>query len=79
MHPVERLPVTFAGLENGHFGSHYILVDDFVQAVTLAKLPPNHAWDAARYTAPGLVAHTSSMREGEWLGIPDFGRPAPLS
>jgi len=38
-------------------------------------LPPNHIWAAARYCAPGIVAHESARRDGERLPIPDFGDP----
>lgn len=75
MHPVERLPEAFAGLPNGHAGSHQFLVDDFVQSCVNGTLPPNNAWDAARYTLPGLVAHESSLRGGELLPVPDLGDP----
>jgi predicted dehydrogenase len=75
IHPVERLPREFAGLGNGHFGSHQFLVDDFVKALDQYVLPPNHVWDAVKYSAPGLVAHESAKREGEMLDIPDFGTP----
>jgi len=75
VHPVDRLPATFRGLPNGHYGSHQFLVDDFVKAVSWGQLPPNHAWNAARYCIPGLVAHESSKRNGEMLEIPDFGDP----
>ena len=37
------------------------------------KLPPNNAWDAARYMIPGLVAHESALQGGALLDIPDFG------
>jgi len=75
VHPVHRLPTSFDNLRNGHLGSHQFLVDDFAKAVATGLLPPNHAWDAAKYCAPGLVAHESCMREGELLDIPDFGLP----
>lgn len=75
VHPVARLPRSFAGLPNGHFGSHQFLVDDFVKSVASHRLPPNHVWNAARYCAPGLVAHDSSLQEGRMLAIPDFGDP----
>jgi hypothetical protein len=39
------------------------------------KLPPNHVWAAARYCAPGIVAHESAKREGELMKVPDFGEP----
>lgn len=75
VHPVSRLPRSFIGLNNGHLGSHQFLVDDFVKAVVTGKQPPNHAWAAAKYCAPGLVAHVSALREGELLPIPDLGEP----
>jgi predicted dehydrogenase len=77
IHPVDRLPKGFGGLHSGHMGSHQFLVDDFVKAVITNTLPPNHVWAAARYCAPGLVAHQSARRNGERLEIPDFGDPPP--
>ncbi len=75
VHPVDRLPEAFAGLPNGHAGSHQFLVDDFVHACVHGAMPPNNAWDAARYMLPGLVAHESSLRDGELLPVPDCGNP----
>ena len=75
VHPVERLPAAFAGLPNGHAGSHQFLVDDFVMACVNGTVPPNNAWDAARYMLPGLTAHASSLRGGELLPVPDLGDP----
>ena len=74
-HPIERIPKEFVGLPNDHFGSHQFLVLDFVEALSSGKLPPNNVWQAARYNAPGLVAHESARRGGELLKIPDFGTP----
>ena len=72
-----RLPKIYREEPAGsHFNSHPFLVDDFVRAVVDEKLPPNNAWEAARYMIPGLVAHESSLRDGELLDVPDFG-PAP--
>lgn len=73
--PFERLPKEFAGLRNGHAGSHHFLIDDFVRSMQTGTLPPNHVWNAVRYTAPGIVAHESALKEGESLPIPDFGKP----
>ncbi len=56
-----------------HYNSHPFLVDDFVRAVKTGKLPPNNAWDSARYMIPGLIAHESSLKGGELMGIPDLG------
>ncbi len=51
------------------------LVHDFVTACASGQLPPNNAWDAARYMLPGLVAHESALQGGALLPIPDFGDP----
>ncbi|MCL4859640.1 MAG: Gfo/Idh/MocA family oxidoreductase [Caldilineaceae bacterium] len=75
VHSVERLPREFAGLRNGHHGSHQFLADDFVKAVVTGSLPPNHVWAAARYCLPGLIAHQSSLQEGAMLPLPDLGDP----
>ena len=79
VHPVERLPREFAGLPNGHAGAHQFLVDDFVTACASGQLPPNNAWDAARYMLPGLVAHESALQGGALLPIPDFDNPPQQS
>ena len=79
VHDVARLPGEFAGAPNGHEGSHHFLVDDFATAVASRSLPPVNAWEAARYTLPGIIAHRSALRGGERLTIPDFGdAPARL-
>jgi len=75
VHRVERLPAEFENLGGDHAGSHPFLVDDFLKACTWGKLPPNHVWAAAKYCAPGIVAHESAKREGGVLEIPDFGDP----
>ena len=36
-------------------------------------LPPVNAWQAARYTLPGVYALESARRGGERLTIDDFG------
>ena len=73
VHPVHRLPAEFRGLRNGHEGSHQFLVDDFVRAVANGSLPPVNVWEAAKYAAPGIVAHESALKDGEMLAVPDFG------
>ena len=69
-----RVPKTMRNTPNfSHYNSHPFLVDDFVRAVTSGKLPPNNAWDAARYMIPGLIAHESALAGGVLMDIPDFG------
>ena len=68
-----RLPQELRVLPTGHEGSHQFLVDDFARAVAGGTLPPVNAWEAARYTLPGIIAHQSALRGGERLPVPDFG------
>ena len=75
VHHQYRLPDCFAPLPNGHFGSHQFLVDDFMKALMTNKLPPNHAWKAAEYVLPGLVAHQSALHDGETMQIPQIEKP----
>ena len=75
VHPRGRLPPELNGLPNGHYGSHQFLVDDFLRACDRRELAPNHVWQAARYCAPGIVAHESARRGGELLEVPDLGDP----
>jgi predicted dehydrogenase len=75
IHPVHLLPKEFAGLPNGHNGSHQFLVHDFVTACVTGKSPLNNVWQAARYLVPGLVAHESALKGGELMVVPDFGDP----
>jgi len=70
-----RIPSALQALHNGHEGSHHFLVDDFARAVTDGTLPAVNAWQAARFTLPGVVAHESARRGGERLAIPDMGAP----
>jgi predicted dehydrogenase len=63
------------GVYGGHGGSHAYLVHEFVEAVAADRRPAIHAWEAARYFVPGIIAHRSALRGGELLKIPDFGDP----
>ncbi|MDF2723106.1 MAG: Gfo/Idh/MocA family oxidoreductase [Paenibacillus sp.] len=75
---VQRLPEQFKGLPNGHNGSHQLLIDDFCKAAYAGIIPPvNNAWDAARYTIPGLLAHQSALMDGMPFNVPDCG-DAPI-
>ena len=70
---VKALPESFKGLPNGHMASHQLLVDDFCTAVFFGKIPTVSAWDAARYTIPGLLAHESVLKDGLAIDVPDCG------
>ena len=74
---ISRLPASFEGLPTGHMASHQFLIDDFCTAAQNGTLPRVHAWLAARFTIPGLIAHVSAKQGGVPLDIPDFG-DAPI-
>lgn len=44
-----------------------------VTAVKACTLPRVHAWVAARFTLPAIVAYESALRGGERLPVRDFG------
>ncbi|MBQ4638546.1 MAG: Gfo/Idh/MocA family oxidoreductase [Clostridia bacterium] len=73
----KTLPESFNGLTNGHMGSHQLLIDDFCTAVYFDKLPTVNAWQAARYTIPGLLAHESILKDSLPIDVPDCG-DAPI-
>lgn len=70
---VARLPEGFKELASGHMYSHQMLIDDFCKAVHDGTMPLVNAWQAARFTIPGLIAHEAAMQGGVWLDVPDFG------
>ena len=74
---VSRLPAAYEGLENGHMATHKLLVDDFCRAASQDRLPPVHAWEAARYTLPGIIAQQSANAGGILMDVPDLGDAPP--
>jgi len=59
----------------GHGGAEVYLMNEFVSSVRDERLPRVNVWQAVRYLAPGIVAHQSAIRDGEWLDVPDWGDP----
>ncbi|MFP4499542.1 MAG: Gfo/Idh/MocA family protein [Candidatus Hydrogenedentota bacterium] len=56
----------------GHGGSHGYLGDEFLMAIIEDREPlVNIAW-ALNMTVPGIVAHTSALKDGELLKIPHY-------
>lgn len=63
----------------GHGGSHPYLVHEFVSSVVEGRPAAVDARTAAAWTAAGLTAHASAMRDGEPLPVPDFTGPGPAA
>lgn len=64
---------TQGGVYGGHGGSHAFLVHEFCDAIANNRVPAINIWEAARYMAPGVMAHKSAQKDGEWLSVPDWG------
>ncbi len=61
-------------LDSGHGGSHTFLTHEFIDALAKGRRPAIDVHESLAYTAPGIVAHQSSLRGGEAMKVPDFGR-----
>ena len=55
-----------------HHGSHPHLVHEFIRSIVENRKPVIDAVTAARWTAVGVVAHESAMKNGKELDVPDF-------
>jgi len=58
----------------GHHGSHPHLVHEFVRSIIENRTPRIDAVTAANWTAPGICAHTSAMKDGAEIAIPEFDK-----
>jgi predicted dehydrogenase len=69
----ELLPPALAPFaQGGHGGSHPHLVHEFVRSIVEGRPPAIDAARAAHWTAAGLCAHESALRQGEGVAVPDF-------
>jgi predicted dehydrogenase len=58
----------------GHGGSHGYLTDEFVTAILQNRQPLVDVVMALNLTVPGIVAHASALKGGEWMKIPQYRR-----
>lgn len=58
--------------ESGHEGSHTFITHEFIDALTAGRKPAVDVYEAVAYTAPGIVAHQSALKNGLQLKIPSF-------
>jgi len=59
-------------LKGGHGTCEYYMVRDFIDAILSGKQPVQNAVWGANITAPGIIAHESSKKGGQWLDVPGF-------
>lgn len=58
----------------GHDGSHSFITHEFIDALINNRQPAINIYEALAYTAPGIVAHQSALKNGEYMDIPDFDK-----
>ncbi len=58
--------------QGGHGGSHPHLVHEFVRSIIEGRPAAINAQTSADWTAPGICAHDSSLKNGEPILIPNF-------
>jgi predicted dehydrogenase len=71
----ERLPAPLRH-SGGHGGSHPFLTHEFIAALVEEREPVVDVYEALAMTAPGIVAHQSSLKGGQQMKVPSFDRKA---
>ena len=61
---------------SGHGNSHTFLTAEFINALVEEREPAVDVYEALAMTVPGIVAHQSSLWDGEQLKVPGFDRAA---
>lgn len=57
---------------SGHDGSHTFITHEFIDSLINNRSPKVNIYEALAYTAPGIVAHQSALKGGEYMKIPGF-------
>jgi predicted dehydrogenase len=56
----------------GHKGSHGFLTNEFILSILEDRKPLVDIIASLNMTIPGIIAHESAMKGGEWLKIPQY-------
>lgn len=76
--PDTRRPPLPPGVPGGgHGGSHGLLMNDFVTAILANRQPLVNIYEALAMTVPGIVAHSSALKDGETMKISQYLPPRP--
>jgi hypothetical protein len=60
--------------DSGHDGSHTFITHEFVDSIINNRQPEVNIYEALAYTAPGIIAHASALKNGEYMKIPNFDK-----
>jgi predicted dehydrogenase len=72
---ITRPPLPPGVAAGGHGGSHGQLSHEFVCAILEDRAPLVDVYEALAMTVPGIVAHSSALKDGEQIPVPQFERP----
>ena len=76
--PDTRRPPLPPGVPGGgHGGSHGRLMNDFIMAIILNRRPMVDIYEALAMTVGGIVAHSSALKGGETMKVPQYLPPPP--
>jgi predicted dehydrogenase len=59
---------------SAHGGSHTFITHEFIDALMKNRKPDVDIHEALAYTAPGIVAHQSALKNGEYMRVPSFDK-----
>lgn len=59
---------------SGHEGSHTFITHEFIDSLVNNRDSAVNVYEAIAYTAPGIVAHQSALKDGETMKIPSFDK-----
>lgn len=69
---LKRPPLPPGVIPGGHGGSHGRLTDEFIRSIIEDRKPLVDVVAALNMTIPGIIAHQSALKGGEWLKIPQY-------
>jgi hypothetical protein len=69
---LKRPPLPPGVPAGGHGGSHGFLTNEFILSILEDRKPLVDIVSALNMTIPGIVAHESAMKGGEWMKIPHY-------
>jgi predicted dehydrogenase len=73
--PVIKKPPLPPGMDpGGHGGSHGYLTNEFITSLLTDRTPLVDISMALNLTVPGIIAHQSALKNGEWMKIPQYSK-----
>lgn len=69
---LKRPPLPPGMPAGGHGGSHGFLTNEFILSILEDRKPLVDIATSLNMTVPGIIAHESAMKGGEWLKIPHY-------